>query len=120
MKRKYEVLPSVNKTSIESDSHIGIIGCGTYAFSNVAFYLNKTKLGLIRGVLDVDINKAASLSEKYGATYFTDNADKLLDDKNIDLVYIASNHSSHAEYAIRCLNAGKNVHIEKPHVVSEE
>ena len=37
---------------------------------------------------------------------------------SIRLVYIASNVASHAEYAIKCLNAGKSVHIEKPHVVN--
>jgi predicted dehydrogenase len=36
----------------------------------------------------------------------------------VSLVYIASNHASHAEYAIAALEAGKAVHIEKPHVVN--
>ncbi len=36
------------------------------------------------------------------------------------MIYIASNHASHAEYAIQALNTGKNVHIEKPHVVTED
>jgi predicted dehydrogenase len=39
---------------------------------------------------------------------------------DIDIVYIASNHASHAEYAISCLKSGKHVYIEKPHVVNED
>jgi predicted dehydrogenase len=42
-----------------------------------------------------------------------------MSDPAIDLVFIASNHASHAAYAIRALQAGKSVHIEKPHVVHE-
>jgi predicted dehydrogenase len=36
------------------------------------------------------------------------------------MVYIASNHSTHAPYAIAALTAGKHVYIEKPHVVTDE
>ena len=43
----------------------------------------------------------------------------IIDDPQIDLIYIASNHYTHAEYAIEALNKGKSVHIEKPHVVNE-
>ncbi|HJZ80930.1 MAG TPA: Gfo/Idh/MocA family oxidoreductase [Pyrinomonadaceae bacterium] len=38
----------------------------------------------------------------------------------MDLIFIASNHASHAEYAIQALAQGKSVHIEKPHVVTED
>jgi predicted dehydrogenase len=120
MKRKYDVLPATREGSNSSQAHIGIIGCGNYAFSNIAFYLNRANPNLIRGVMDVDVHKAASLFENYGAVYFTESVDRIVNDKDIDLVYIASNHESHAEYAIRCIQAGKHVHIEKPHVVSED
>lgn len=120
MKRKYDALPTNRENSSRATAHIGIMGCGNYAFSNIAFYLNKANRGLIRGAMDVNIHRAASLFENYAATYFTDDADKIVNDKDIDLVYIASNHASHAEYAIRCIEAGKHVHIEKPHVVSED
>lgn len=98
--------------------HIGIIGCGNYAFSNIAYYIHKNYGNVIRGAMDIDINKSVSLFENFGLYYYTENADKIINDPDIDLIYIASNHSSHAEYAIRALKAGKCVHIEKPHVVS--
>ena len=120
MKRKYDDLPAMKEDSSISQAHIGIMGCGNYAFSNIAFYLNEANPNLIRGVMDVDVHRAASLFENYGAFYFTDNVERIVNDKDIDLVYIASNHASHAEYAIRCIEAGKHVHIEKPHVVSED
>ena len=43
-----------------------------------------------------------------------------MEDPSIDLVYVASNHASHAEYAMAALARGKCVHIEKPHVVNRE
>jgi predicted dehydrogenase len=119
MKKRYAVLPTV-ASPIPDGGHIGLIGCGNFSFSNIAYYLKKNYGRVIRAAMDIDVNKAASLYEAYGLRYYTDDAQKLLDDPAIDLVYVASNHATHAEYAIQALRAGKNVHIEKPHVVRED
>lgn len=119
MKKKYATLPSIPDAS-DKGGHVGLIGCGNFAFSNIAYYLKKNYGQVIRGCMDIDINKAASLFEEYGLRYYTDDAEKIISDPDIDLVYIASNHASHAEYAIEALKAGKSVHIEKPHVVRED
>lgn len=119
MKKRYARLPEVSLRP-EHKGHVGIIGCGNFAFSNIAYYLRKNYGDVVRGAMDVDVHKAASLYESYGLAYYTDDAGRIMSDPAIDLVYIASNHASHAEYAVQALRAGKNVHIEKPHVVREE
>ena len=119
MKKIYKDFPRLSGHTNDG-AHIGLIGCGNYSFSNIAFYLKKNFGNIIRGSMDVDIHRAASLYENYGLRYYTDNQDEIFSDPAIDLVFIASNHASHAEYAIKCINSGKNVHIEKPHVVSED
>jgi predicted dehydrogenase len=116
MKKKYDRLPSQSGLPGKG-GHIGLIGCGNFPFSNIAYYLKKNYGRVIRGAMDIDINRAASIYEEYGLRYFTDDANKIITDPEIDLIYIASNHASHAEYAIEALKAGKSVHIEKPHVV---
>ena len=40
--------------------------------------------------------------------------------ENIDIVYIATSHSSHCEYAIESLKANCDVYVEKPLVTSWE
>jgi predicted dehydrogenase len=119
MKRRYATLPPM-PPSPENGGHVGLIGCGNFAFSNIAYYLKKNYGRVIRGAMDVDIHKAASVYEAYGLRYYTDVAQKIIADPEIDLVYIASNHATHAEYAIQALRAGKSAHIEKPHVVRED
>ncbi len=119
MSRVYQELPP-ERPSADSRQTVGLIGCGNYAFSNIAYYLRRRYGGVIRGVMDIDINHAASLFEKYSAAYYTDDAERIISDDSIDMVYVASNHSTHAEYAIRALEQNKNVYIEKPHVVSED
>ena len=68
--------------------------------------------------MDIDVERAASLSHYYGIPFYTANAQELLHQNHLRLIYIASNHASHTEYAIQALEQGKDVYIEKPHVVS--
>ncbi len=119
MKKVYDPVPAQASPPPEG-GHVGIIGCGNFSYSNIAYYLKRNYGDVLRACMDTDLSRAASLAERYGVRYFTDDAEKLMADPDIDLVYIASNHASHAEYAIDALLAGKAVHIEKPHCVRED
>lgn len=116
MKKRYDTLPAI--PVVAEGGHVGVIGCGNFSYSNVGHYLSKNYGCVVRGCMDIDIERAASLYERYGFRYYTDDQDRIINDPAIDLYYIASNHATHAEYAIAALRAGKAVHIEKPHVVT--
>lgn len=118
MKRRYKTLPPLRKKP-RKKTHVGIIGCGNFAFSNIAYYLHKNYGHVIHAAMDADIHRAASLYRAYDLNYYTDDGDTLICDPAVDIVFIASNHSTHAEYAIKALERGKSVHIEKPHAVTE-
>jgi predicted dehydrogenase len=118
MKRKFTQLPQERGGAVR-EKHVGLIGCGNFAYSSIAYYLKKNYGDVLRGCMDIELERAASLFEDYKLSYYGDDAKRIIRDPNIDLVFIASNHASHAEYAIDALEEGKSVHIEKPHVVSE-
>jgi predicted dehydrogenase len=119
MRRTYKTLPHM-KGKVKKNKTVGIIGCGNYSFTTIAYFLRKEFGHCIAACMDKDINRAASYASHYKAPIYTDNADVVINNDNIRLIYIASNHATHAEYAIKALEAGKNVYIEKPHVVSVE
>jgi len=120
MRKSYARLPEPAATPGDPRQHVGIIGCGNFAYSVIAYYLARNQGRVLRGAMDRHVARAASLYEAYGLAYYTDDARRVIEDPAIDLVYVASNHASHAEYAIAALEAGKSVHIEKPHVVRRE
>ena len=60
-----------------------------------------------------DGDRAAAFAQKYGFAHSYGSYQELLDDPQVDLVYIATPHSLHAEQAIACMKAGKNVLVEK-------
>lgn len=119
MKRKFAQLPP-EKGGALRNKHVGLIGCGNFAYSNIAYYLEKNYGDVMRGCMDIELDRAASLFQDYRMSYYGDDGNRIIHDQNIDLIFIASNHASHAEYAIDALEQGKSVHIEKPHVVNED
>jgi D-xylose 1-dehydrogenase (NADP+, D-xylono-1,5-lactone-forming) len=66
---------------------------------------------------------AKATLEKYAPTYTEkvtcyDDLDALINDKNIDAIYCPMANEEHAEWAIKAINAGKHVLIEKPMATS--
>ena len=97
---------------------VAIIGCGYFAFANIAYYLKKENTSFLRCTMDIDTPRARSLCSKYKGNYSTTDLQIILDDPQVKIVYICTKHSFHADYAIKCIEAGKDVHIEKPHVIN--
>lgn len=68
----------------------------------------------IAGVCDVDKSKSKSIAERYNVkAYYTDFG-KMLDEVQSDCVIIAVPTSSHKELAIKAMEKGLNVLVEKP------
>ena len=92
----------------------GIIGCGdvTEVKSGPAF--NKVDHSSLVAVMRRDGAKAKDYAERHGVARWYDNADDLIGDAEVNAVYIATPPAFHEEYAIKSINAGKPVYIEKP------
>jgi predicted dehydrogenase len=92
----------------------GIIGCGnvTEVKSGPAF--NKVQDSKLIAVMRRDHGRAEDYAKRHNVPKFYTNADDLINDPEINAVYIATPPGSHAEYAIKCIKTGKPVYIEKP------
>lgn len=119
MKKRFTVLPAKRSDWLPEQT-VGLIGCGRYGYSTIAYYLQRRFGAVIGACMDIDAHRAASLAQFFRIPYYTDDAEELIADGRLKMIFIASNHATHAEYAIRALDAGKHVYIEKPHVVSKD
>src|SRR5690242_13691136 len=54
------------------------------------------------------------LGDKFPEARILDGYQALLDDPDVEAVYIATPHPGHAEWAIKAAEAGKHVLVEKP------
>ncbi|MBR6360736.1 MAG: Gfo/Idh/MocA family oxidoreductase [Clostridia bacterium] len=73
----------------------------------------------ITAVCSRNAGKARDFAGKYGAQAFS-SFDEMLVKGEFDAVYIATPHTSHAEYSIKAMKAGRPVLCEKPAGVSEK
>lgn len=93
---------------------VGIIGCGGFARGvHVPNILKNPKYRII-ATADVNEEAAEALKRETRAEYHTVEADDMLDDKNIDVVFITTRHDSHAELSIKSAERGKHLLCEKP------
>ncbi len=66
-----------------------------------------------------DLGKAQAFADKYGFRKAYGSYEEMLEDPEIDLVYIAVPHSHHHMWTLASLNAGKHVLCEKAFAVNE-
>lgn len=92
----------------------GFIGCGDVAEvkSGPAFRLVKNSK--VAAVMSRNIKKAEDYARRHGIPRWTDQIDELVNDPEIDAVYVATPPSSHCEYTLMAARAGKHVYVEKP------
>jgi predicted dehydrogenase len=98
----------------------GIIGCGNVTELKSGPAFNKVADSRLLAVMRRNAALARDYAKRHNVPRFYTVADDLINDPDIDAVYIATPPGSHAEYAIKVLEAGKPVYIEKPMALNYE
>ena len=90
-----------------------VVGTG-YMASRMSAVLNSS--GTVRpyAVVSRDLDRALQFGREKGFKKAYDSMDKMLDDKKVDLVYIATPASEHAEQVRACIERGRPVLCETP------
>jgi predicted dehydrogenase len=95
-----------------------LVGLGSLSKNQIAPALQNSKYSKLAAVVTGTPSKGVEWREKYGLAenkvYSYENFDKIIDDKDIDVVYIVLPNSMHHEYVLRAAKAGKHVFCEKP------
>ena len=94
----------------------GIAGPGTIARAFAAAVPHANNAALV-AIATRDPSRSG-LAEAFPGARVHAGYQALLDDPEVDAVYIATPHSAHAEWAIKAAEAGKHVLCEKPIAVS--
>lgn len=92
---------------------VGIIGAGNFTSSTLLPKLTKSPANL-KYIADLDGLLATSLAKRFKIDKATSDHKQLLEDSEVDTVFVITRHNAHAPLVLEALKAGKNVFVEKP------
>lgn len=92
----------------------GFIGCGEVAELKSGPAFNDVTGSHVEAVMSRTEARARCYAERHGVNKWYTDAQKLIDDPNVNAIYVATPPSSHATFAIMAMRAGKPVYVEKP------
>jgi len=99
---------------------IGFIGAGGYASSMLLPHLAESASARLHRVATTRSLSAANAQRAFGFEHTSTEAEEVLEDPEIDAVFVVTRHHSHAAFVRRALEAGKAVFVEKPLALTAE
>ena len=92
--------------------NIGVIGGGTFLEQALLPVLSGK--GTMIGIASSHPHNGRSMAEKFGFDYCTGDADEIMGDDRINTIFISSRHDLHAPLAMKAMQSGKHVYVDKP------
>ena len=96
------------------DINWGIIGCGNVTELKSGPAFNKVEHSHLVAVMRRNADLAKDYALRHNVPKYYSDADLLINDADINAVYVATPPDTHASYAIAAMKAGKAVYVEKP------
>jgi predicted dehydrogenase/threonine dehydrogenase-like Zn-dependent dehydrogenase len=110
---------AASRASRSGELRVSCIGAGSFARSVVFPALRKTHGVALHSVATASGVASESARRLFGFARAVPTAD-LLQDKDVDAVFVLSRHDSHARYVVAALASHKPVLVEKPLAINRE
>jgi len=120
MKEERTVCVHPRASAVDSKVVAAMIGAGNFAKMTMGPALAKTRARLKYVSAKSNGAGATHIAKKYGFENATTDLDGIWRDPEVNTVFIATGHNSHAALACRALEAGKHVFVEKPLCLTTE
>lgn len=92
---------------------VGVIGVGRIGITHLDAIKSCSDIASISAVIDIDEARGKKVANDFGTKYYN-SIESGLKDPSIDAVVVCLSHDLHCPIAIQCMEAGKNVLVEKP------
>lgn len=96
----------------------GIIGCGSVTEVKSGPAFQKVKNSELVAVMRRNAALAEDYAKRHNVPKWYSNAHDLINDPEVNAIYIATPPSSHKEYTLLCAKARKPIYVEKPMAIS--
>lgn len=119
---KYDVEKVLEKKRVEVGKrkpagkvNYAFIGAGSYAQGSLLPNLPKKSADVVaKGVLTSSGTSSKTVAEKFGFEFCTSEQADIINNDEIDTLFISTRHNTHAGFVLDGLQAGKHIFVEKP------
>lgn len=98
----------------------GIIGCGDVVEKKSGPAFQRIPNSKLVAVMRRDRRKAADFALRHQVPKYYDDAQSLIEDHEVNAIYVATPPSTHEAYAVAALRADKHLYLEKPMAMDTE
>ena len=91
----------------------GFIGCGEVTEKKSGPAFSEVPGSSVEAVMSRSEEKARSYAERHGIKKWYTDAQELIDDPDVNAIYIATVQQSHGPFVIKAMKDGKPVYVEK-------
>lgn len=105
---------TISELNTQSQINIGFIGAGSYAQGNLLPNIpQKDEDITLKGVLTNSGTTSKRVAERFKFEYCTSSEEDIYN-KDINTIFVATRHDSHAKYVLKALQNKCHVFVEKP------
>ena len=119
IRNKLKIRSSLQKQK-RQPVQVGFAGAGSYAQSYLLPIISKTNSVNLKGVMTASGTSSRSVAERFGFEFCTDRIEDIIGHSEIDTLFIATRHDSHALLVQKAISAGQNVFVEKPLCLNQD
>lgn len=100
---------------------VGIIGIGDFSKGMLLPVLSDlSNLYEIKAIASAKPYDLPRLARIYNVSYISADSEEILNDKDIDLIFITTPHNTHKDFILKCVEKNKPCFVEKPLCVNLE
>lgn len=114
-----EILKTIQLNSPVKNSNpaVGFIGLGTFAQNYLIPPLKSANVRMSGVASSTPIN-AKNAAKRNGFNFCTTDGNEIINNNDVDIIFCATRHDSHAKFVINAIKAGKPIFVEKPLAVN--
>ena len=107
------------KSFEEKKGIVGIIGAGNFTSGTILPNLKKINAS-VKYIASSGGLSSTTLAKRFGIPKSTSDYKEILNDPEVDLIFITTRHNTHASMVLESVEAGKSVFVEKPLAIKED
>ena len=117
---EHKIVQRTTKAISSEKINVGLIGAGNFTKSVILPNLQKVGGYEFVGLCTATGVSAQGTGKKYNFKYITTDSDEIFKNKEINSIFITTQHNQHASAVIKSIESGKHCFVEKPLCIYEE